>query len=985
MLMFLKLSRSSIQKLLFFISLFLIHQQNFAQSIITKEIVQPVKKVVVNMQQLSDMAMLLPPGTPKMGFIPNKIKIPFVEEYSDPVPSSQPISNTANRITVASPSSVLNYEGITDEAQVGSGFYNIPPDTYGAIGLDKVFTQLNNNYRVLNKTTGAQISKVSIETFWNALGVDGDNVFDPRVTYDPYNNRWLVAAVSHGDDAASRFLLGISQTHDPSGNYNLYSFDPDPGTANWADYPMLGFNKNWVAIGINMFVIGGGGTTNRFYVIDYPALRNGIVTATVFTGTSFCTHPAETYSASEESLFAPNHIGSGAATYRLNSITGTPASPVFNVGALQVRTGGGWVAPGGNLGPQNCISGTFTCPGVLTGLDVGDSFIRSNVVFRNNAIWYAQTVGLPTSPITRTAAQWTKLNTNGTFADGGRIEDPAATSANGSWFTYPSIAVNNNNDVVVGFSKLDGTDYASAGYAFRYGTDAAGTMQDPVVYKAGEDYYEKTFGGSRNRWGDYSHTMVDPLDDASFWTIQEYAKPRTTPSIGGSNARWGTWWAKVAPDPCLSNVTSGNWNNSATWGCGSVPNATKHVNIISGQNVTLDINPSAASITINEGGTLTVNASRTLSCKLIVYGTLNITGGKLTLGANDVFLARGATLTGANSSSYFITNGNGRVSKMIGGGSSFEFPVSANGTTYNGLNVALNAGDPEEVFSVRVESGVNPASGSASNCVQRTWNISEMKTGGNNAVLTFKWVATDHGGGFNVSIPPYAFRHNGAAYGLASTMSLPSLSVGVYSSSTSGAITNFSPWIISSTSTLPITLNYFTGTKISNDKHLLDWKATCSGASASFDIERSADGRNFNSLNSVTGDFIRCQQPFDFTDVSPLSGKNFYRIKMIDENGKITYSHVILLLNSKVGFEIVNLQPNPVIASATLNISLAQKQTLKLFITDAKGSRIFQKDIIGQSGVHQEQINTSTFASGVYTVVLISEMGEQKTIRFIKQ
>ncbi|MBK9939880.1 MAG: hypothetical protein IPP02_16235 [Chitinophagaceae bacterium] len=183
-----------------------------------------------------------------------------------------------------SPAPVFNYEGATDEAQVGSGFFNIPPDTYGAVGLDKVFTQLNNNYRVLNKTTGAEISKVSIETFWNALGVDGDNVFDPRVVYDPYNNRWIVGAVSNGNNAASRVLLGISQTHDPSGNYNLYSFDPDPGTANWADFPMLGFNTNWIAIGINMFVIGGGGTTNRFYVIDYPALRGGTVTATVFTG-----------------------------------------------------------------------------------------------------------------------------------------------------------------------------------------------------------------------------------------------------------------------------------------------------------------------------------------------------------------------------------------------------------------------------------------------------------------------------------------------------------------------------------------------------------------------------------------------------------------------------------------------------------------------------------------------------------------------------
>ncbi|MBK9939881.1 MAG: hypothetical protein IPP02_16240 [Chitinophagaceae bacterium] len=93
--------------------------------------------------------------------------------------------------------------------------------------------------------------------------------------------------------------------------------------------------------------------------------------------------------------------------------------------------------------------------------------------------------------VTRTAAQWTKLNTSGTFADGGRIEDLAATATSGSWYIYPTISVNSNDDVVVGFTKLDGTSYPSVGYAFRYGTDPAGTMQDPVIYKAGEDYYQK--------------------------------------------------------------------------------------------------------------------------------------------------------------------------------------------------------------------------------------------------------------------------------------------------------------------------------------------------------------------------------------------------------------------------------------------------------------------------------------------------------------
>lgn len=956
-----------------------------AQLTVTKEVVQPVARAVVNMQQLADLEKLMPPAPPRMGFIPNKIKIPFVEPYTEPVRDTRPPSDIANRITAPSPSPVINYEGATDEAQVGSGFYNIPPDTYGAMGLDKVFTQLNNNYRILNKTTGAQISKVSIETFWNALGADGDNVFDPRVTYDPYNHRWIVAAVSNGDNAASRVLLGISQTHDPSGNYNLFSFDPDPGTANWADYPMLGFNKNWVAIGINMFVIGGGGTTNRFYVIDYPTLRSGTATATVFTGTAFCTHPAETYSASEETLYAPNHISSGGATYRLNTITGTPAAPTFTVGSLQTRTGGGWVAPGGNLGPQTCVSGTFICPGTLSGLDVGDAFIRSNVVFRNSAIWYAQTVGLPSAGLTHTAAQWTKLNTSGTFADGGRIEDPAATSASGSWYTYPSISVNSNNDVVVGFSKLDGTGYASAGYAFRYGTDPAGTMNDPVIYKAGEDYYEKTFGGSRNRWGDYSHTMVDPWDDASFWTIQEYAKLRALPTVGSSNAKWGTWWAKVAPDPCLSNVASGNWNTAGTWGCAGVPNASKHVTIVSGHNVTLDVDPSASSITVNSGGTLTINTTRTLTCPLIVYGTINITGGKLNLGANNIFLAEGATVTGASSTSYFVTNSTGTVSKIIAGGGSFEFPVSPNTSSYNSLTVALAGGNPAEVFSVRVADGISPASSNNNACVQRTWNINELTSGGNNATLTFKWAAAEHGSAFSAASSPFTHRHNGSVYVLASNMTVPVLTSGIYSSSTTSAVSAFSPWIVAASATLPVNMDYFTGTKLADGKHKLNWKANCGGTGATFDLERSSNSRDFITLTTITADYTRCLQPFDYTDADPLAGKNFYRIRIRDENGKISYSSIVLLLNSKSGFEIVNIQPNPVMTTALLHISVAEKQELSLYVTDSKGSRIMERNIQAVAGTNLEELDFSRFASGSYIISVVSNTGNQKSIRFIKQ
>jgi hypothetical protein len=139
------------------------------------------------------------------------------------------------------------------------------------------------------------------------------------------------------------------------------------------------------------------------------------------------------------------------------------------------------------------------------------------------------------------------------------VDDPTATQTNGGfWFNYPSISVNSKNDVLFGFSRFSSTTFASAGYTYRDGTDAAGTMRDPVIFKAGEDCYVKDFGSGRNRWGDYSHTMVDPTDDCSLWTIQEYAKLQAPPTVGGSTSKWGTWWARVnAIAPCSAGAANG--------------------------------------------------------------------------------------------------------------------------------------------------------------------------------------------------------------------------------------------------------------------------------------------------------------------------------------------------------------------------------------------------------------------------------------------
>lgn len=514
---------------------------------IQAESVKPVSTAVVNFTELARESekTALPAGQYRGVVAIHDQEIG--DEIDPPAPYAPgPEANAPSApsmIEAGSPLPVTNYEGMPDTP--ANSLIFIPPDTQGAIGTDatnRIFSTCNNNYRVQNKTTGATISTTPMETFWASTGATG--LFDPRTLYDPYNNRWIVSAVSNGQSAASSILIGVSQTSDPGGAYFLFRFDSDSANTRWADFPMVGFNTNWVAVSVNMFVTASGAfAEGRTLVLNYGSLRAGTASATYFTGIGlFCLHPAITYSSTQTTLYMVSLFNSATATYVVAEITGTPSTPsIAAPGGVQTRTGGAWLSAGGNIMPQ----APEPPPGAGTQfLEAQDAFIRSNPVFRNNSIYFVQTVGLPLAGLTHTAVQWTRVNTAGVFQEGGRIEDPAATNANGlPWYAFPSIAVNSMDDVLIGFSRFKSDDWVSAAYTYKDHTDPAGTTRIPYNFKLGEDFYFRDFGSGRNRWGDYSSTLVDPTDDLTMWTMQQYAE--TNIYGPGQNGTWGTWWARV--------------------------------------------------------------------------------------------------------------------------------------------------------------------------------------------------------------------------------------------------------------------------------------------------------------------------------------------------------------------------------------------------------------------------------------------------------
>ena len=226
---------------------------------------------------------------------------------------------------------------------------------------------------------------------------------------------------------------------------------------------------------------------------------------------------------------------------RILTITGAVNSPVLNnagSNAVYFVVNTTW-----NDQPPN--SGADFAPQLGASVKVQNNDSRvGNLVYRNRYLWFAQTVFLPAGTPTHSAVQWWQVNPAVGVTQRGRIEDATGTNL----YAFPSIAVNRFNDVLIGFSRYSSNQYVSGNYAFRAFNDPLNTMQTERVFKAGEGSYWKQQTNStpnRNRWGDYSATCVDPVNDGDFWTVQEYSRPHVG-TLTNCSGRWAVWWGNVA-------------------------------------------------------------------------------------------------------------------------------------------------------------------------------------------------------------------------------------------------------------------------------------------------------------------------------------------------------------------------------------------------------------------------------------------------------
>ncbi len=519
-----------------------------------------VAPVVVNFTELSRRTPAPAATTPFIdGRDPSKPHIDKTYPENLQIPANAKIFKAPqqtvareNGTLIASPTPSINFEGLTDVRDRTTSSL-IPPDTHGAVGRNKILTVTNGEVKIQNKATGAlEGSIVTLNSFWSSLATTlgySLSTFDPKVLYDPFAHRFIFTVCANGSNANSALLVAVSQTDNPAGNWNLYGFDADAGNTIWFDYPSIGYNKNYIVICGNMFNFSGNFQRVDIYTFDKTSLYNG---ESIAFGTNFqrsqllntqgaTLNPVLDYDNTSDEMYMLQSWNSTTGFIKLSRLTGSIA---FGFSLVDVAFPGTspWQNSGGtnfNFAPQQ---------GSLRLINTNDGRMQ-NAVLVNGKIWGAHTIHLPVGAPTRSAIQWWSLSTAGAILQNGLIDDTEVLGP--KYRAFPTICANKNDEVLIGYTVFSSGTYPSAAYSYRAATDAAGTMRDEHVFKSGLDVYVKTFSSdvnARNRWGDYSNTMLDPQTQ-DFWTVQQYAETRSTTlfdnSVMMNASRWSTWWARV--------------------------------------------------------------------------------------------------------------------------------------------------------------------------------------------------------------------------------------------------------------------------------------------------------------------------------------------------------------------------------------------------------------------------------------------------------
>ena len=488
----------------------------------------------------------------------------------------------------AMPTPIATFAGM-NSTQSGCGC--LPPDTHGDVGPNHYVQSVNSSIKIFDKT-GTQLNGsngTTYNSFFSGLSTSGtpcginQNRGDGFVFYDQLADRWVVSDFAFPNFPGVSFYqcIGVSKTSDPvAGGWWLYALQVDPANPSYlGDYPKFGLWPDAYYLSVNMFSNSTTFQGVRVYALPRAAMING--TGAPNPGAVAFTIPPAGLGDSYSLVPATFRAGSAPPTGTPEYFLAVDSPPTANVVLTEVKAwkfhvdfgtfGNSTFGIGANRTPNGKITvndfvDAFTTTNLLVPqngttakLDTLGDKLMTPLVYQNlggtESLWASQTVNNNQNGTGPTAIRWYQFDvTGGTIPATPVQQQTFNNGGDGLWRWMPSITVDAQGNMAIGYSVSSSTSEPSIRYAGRLAADALNLLpQGEAILIAGGGHQTHSAG----RWGDYSEMSIDPSDNLTFWHTNEYF---TTTSSASWDTRIGKFKFPAPPSPTsvVSRKTHGN-------------------------------------------------------------------------------------------------------------------------------------------------------------------------------------------------------------------------------------------------------------------------------------------------------------------------------------------------------------------------------------------------------------------------------------------
>lgn len=242
-------------------------------------------------------------------------------------------------------------------------------------------------------------------------------------------------------------------------------------------------------------------------------------------------------------------------------------------------------------------------------------------------------------------------------------------------------------------------------------------------------------------------------------------------------------------------------------------------------------------------------------------------------------------------------------------------------------------------------------------------------TGAGTVDLGFTWVPANNVSGTFVS--PKLLHYNGSSWNILSGSPTFDLVAGTLSYT--GYSGSFSPFGVGESNfILPVSWLSFTGTA-QGKTIVLNWATASESNNDHYEIERSANGVQYTTIGEVAAAANpTIRNDYQFTDINPISGTAYYRLKQTDLDGRFRYSTVIAVnYTGNGGFEL-RVIPGSGLVGLIVPATVSGKADVMIY--DAQGRQLQRQTVVAG----QQTLTLNAGSSN--TIYLIKVVKDGKTL-----